>query len=212
MRISELSSTTGVPVATIKYYLREGLLPQGHATSRTQATYDDTHVDRIRLIRALTESAGLSLARVRVVVDALTDPPDRRHDLLGIAQEAATPDPVTHASEQWTNAARDFIERRGWQIRPADPLIALLGTQLSAFVDAGTELGDGSALDAWADAAEIIGRADLSTVPPEPADALRQVVLGTVLGDPIIATLRRLAQQDASARYGSPDSPPDRRS
>ena len=33
MRIAELSQTTGVPVPTIKYYLREGLLPSGELTS-----------------------------------------------------------------------------------------------------------------------------------------------------------------------------------
>ena len=37
MRIAELSQTTGVPVPTIKYYLREGLLPAGELTSPNQA-------------------------------------------------------------------------------------------------------------------------------------------------------------------------------
>ena len=37
MRISELSSVTGVPVPTIKYYIREGLLPRGERTAANQA-------------------------------------------------------------------------------------------------------------------------------------------------------------------------------
>ena len=37
MRISDLAETTGVPVHTLKYYLREGLLMPGEATSRTRA-------------------------------------------------------------------------------------------------------------------------------------------------------------------------------
>ena len=40
MRISELSARSGVSVATIKYYLRERVLPEGERTSATQATYD----------------------------------------------------------------------------------------------------------------------------------------------------------------------------
>src|ERR1700716_801088 len=44
MRMAELSAESGVPVATIKYYLREGLLPPGERTSRNQARYDDVHV------------------------------------------------------------------------------------------------------------------------------------------------------------------------
>ena len=55
MRISELSSRSGVPVATIKYYLREGLLPAGERTSATQARYGDAHVERLRLVRALVD-------------------------------------------------------------------------------------------------------------------------------------------------------------
>ena len=43
MRISALASTTGLSVATVKFYLREGLLHPGVATSATQASYDDTH-------------------------------------------------------------------------------------------------------------------------------------------------------------------------
>ena len=33
MLMAELSRRSGVPVATIKYYLREGLLPPGEAIS-----------------------------------------------------------------------------------------------------------------------------------------------------------------------------------
>ena len=37
MRISALAAAAGLPVATVKYYLREGLLQSGVATSATQA-------------------------------------------------------------------------------------------------------------------------------------------------------------------------------
>ena len=41
MRIAELSQKTGVPVPTIKYYLREGLLPEPVKTSRNMAYYPE---------------------------------------------------------------------------------------------------------------------------------------------------------------------------
>ncbi|GMA88788.1 hypothetical protein GCM10025868_40380 [Angustibacter aerolatus] len=47
-----------MPVATVKYYLREGLLPPGTPTSRTQAQYDEEHVRRLRLVRALLDVGG----------------------------------------------------------------------------------------------------------------------------------------------------------
>ncbi|HET7822095.1 MAG TPA: MerR family transcriptional regulator, partial [Ornithinibacter sp.] len=49
MRISELSQASGVPLPTVKYYLREGLLMPGEATSRTRAEYGPAHVERVRL-------------------------------------------------------------------------------------------------------------------------------------------------------------------
>ncbi|WP_265447572.1 MerR family transcriptional regulator [Flexivirga meconopsidis] len=198
MRISQLSHETGVAVATLKFYLREGLLHPGQQTSRTQAMYDESHAERVRLIRALSEAGGLSLARVRQVLDALDDPPTSRHHLLGAAQDALRPEDA-HADPEWTAFAREFVDQRGWQIRDDEPLVDLLGEQLHAVLDAGINLADGAPLAAWADAAESIAEADLSTVPDDPAAALRQVVVGTVLTDPVLATLRRLAQQHRSA-------------
>src|SRR6266545_4189804 len=76
MWISELSRRTDVPVATIKYYLREGLLPPGEAAGATRAVYDDSHERRLRLIRARVTRAGrradgrTGLAGVRRRADA----------------------------------------------------------------------------------------------------------------------------------------------
>ena len=59
MWMAELATRSGLSVPTIKYYLREGLLPAGVATGATRAVYDETHVHRLRLIRALTDVAGI---------------------------------------------------------------------------------------------------------------------------------------------------------
>ena len=37
MQISELSSRAGIPLATVKYYLREGLVPPGRRITATRA-------------------------------------------------------------------------------------------------------------------------------------------------------------------------------
>src|ERR1700722_7876060 len=55
MRLSELARPRGVSIPSIKFYLRGGLLPAGEALSKTQADYNQAHVDRLRLIRALRE-------------------------------------------------------------------------------------------------------------------------------------------------------------
>ncbi|MCE5290009.1 MAG: MerR family transcriptional regulator, partial [Nocardiaceae bacterium] len=59
MWMAELAARSGLSVATIKYYLREGLLHPGEAVGQTRTRYDDSHVRRLRLIRALTDVANL---------------------------------------------------------------------------------------------------------------------------------------------------------
>ena len=73
MRISELASRAGVPLPTVKYYLREGLLMPGRVTSATQAQYDDRHVRRLGLVRALA-AQGLPLDRINTIVASRTIP------------------------------------------------------------------------------------------------------------------------------------------
>lgn len=210
MRISGLAERTGVPVATIKYYVREGLVPPGDATSRTQATYGTRHVDRVRLVRALTESGGLSLAGVREVLAALDDPPASRHALLGAAQGALLADevdgdPVTTADDVVRRRAADLVAARGW---PEDPVLtARLAVQLGDAERAGVPVGD-EHLEVLCEAAERVGRADLLTVPEAPAAAMRQVVVGTLLTDAVLLTLRRFAQQHESGRAAGGDGQP----
>jgi DNA-binding transcriptional MerR regulator len=44
MRISELSARSGISVPTIKFYLREGLLPPGSPRAVNQADYGEPHL------------------------------------------------------------------------------------------------------------------------------------------------------------------------
>jgi DNA-binding transcriptional MerR regulator len=71
VRLGELSEVTGVPVATIKFYLREGLLPRGAGPG--VAEYAAAHADRLRLIATLQDLGGLSLARIAAVLRAIDD-------------------------------------------------------------------------------------------------------------------------------------------
>ena len=85
MWMSELSTRSGLPVPTVKYYLREHLLHPGEAVGATRARYDDSHVRRLRLVRALTEVAHLRLEDVRRVLDAIDDPHRSLHEAVGSA-------------------------------------------------------------------------------------------------------------------------------
>lgn len=207
MKISELSRATDVPVATLKYYLREGLLPAGLARSRTQADYDASHVERVRLIRALTGVGGLSLGATRRVLEAIAEPGSTRGDLLGAAQRAllgedfvAEPADGGHLEEGSTRA-RAWLATMGWQVHPEDPVIDELDEAWVACDAAGLGL-DEERMSAYAEAVLQIAHIDVSSVPDDPSGAVRQVVLGTVLVDPVLSPLRRLAHQHVAVSEG----------
>jgi DNA-binding transcriptional MerR regulator len=198
MRISELSTQTGVPVATIKFYLRESLLPEGVRTSATQAQYDESHVARLRLIRALLGPGGLSVAAAHRVIQAIEEPPASVHELLGVAARAvARPGVVTDGDPR----VEELMQRCAWQIDEKDhPTYAVLEEALRALDEAGFELPEG-ALDVYVKHMQQIAEYEIENVPTDsPTAAVRYVVLGTVLIEPVILALRRLAQAEASAR------------
>lgn len=205
MRLAELSESSGVAVATLKYYLREGLLHPGQAVSRTQADYDETHVERVRLVRALSEVGGLSLATIGRVLQVITSPGQDWITVLETAQRAlvsgraADPDSSDGSVPDQPRSPRAsaWLVARGWQVNPTDPLIDDLERAWAACESVGLGL-DEERMNSYADHVEGIGEIDVSTVPADPEGAVRQVVLGTVLVDPVLAALRRLAHQHIS--------------
>lgn len=197
MRISGLAEATGVPVHTLKYYLREGLLMPGEPTSRTSADYGPQHVERVRLVRALIEQGGIGIAGVHAILDALAAPPARRHDLLGAAHSAL---PMPGADAPTTPEVLDLLDDLGWRVDPDCPPARALGAALDAARQAGIGV-DRARATAYARAMQGVVRIDLDVLDEsrDPAEALRTVVLGNVLVDPILIALRRLAQEAASA-------------
>lgn len=69
LRMGELAEASGVPVPTIKHYLREGLLPEPVKTSRNMAYYPPEFVERIRLIKRLQEERFMPLKAIRNVLE-----------------------------------------------------------------------------------------------------------------------------------------------
>ena len=77
LKISELSERSGVPVATIRHYLREGLLPEPVKTSRNMAYYPPDFVERIRLIKQLQEERFMPLKVIRDLLQREDADPER---------------------------------------------------------------------------------------------------------------------------------------
>jgi DNA-binding transcriptional MerR regulator len=123
MRISELGRRSGLPVATIKFYLREGLLPPGTRTARNQAEYDESHLARLRLIQTLTGVGRFSLASVREVLEAVDGRGVSVDGVSAVISKALLP--AAHLGEDAPvegDAARAqvdrFIASLGWRVPP----------------------------------------------------------------------------------------------
>ncbi|MBJ7521316.1 MAG: MerR family transcriptional regulator [Solirubrobacteraceae bacterium] len=86
LKMSELAERSGVSSATIKHYLREGLLGDGGGivrTSRNMAYYPPDYVDRIQLIKRLQEDRFMPL---RVIREVIEDDPDKARRLLEVEE------------------------------------------------------------------------------------------------------------------------------
>ena len=73
LKMSELADASGVSAATIKHYLREGLLGGDDdivRTSRNMAYYPPEYVERVRLIKRLQEDRYMPLKVIRGMMDS----------------------------------------------------------------------------------------------------------------------------------------------
>lgn len=209
MRMSELATRAELPVATIKYYLREGLLQPGRRTGVNQAAYDERHLERLRLIRALSRIAGLPLAKVREVVRTVDGDPSLL-DAMAVTQDAL----VGEATDEErilggvAEAERELsgtLAALGWRAHPDSPahraaVRAIAELRAEGLDDAVVRLPE------YARAADEVGRLDVEIVArAEGLDAMiRGVVLGSVLRRPLLDALVLLAQQHHAAALADP--------
>jgi DNA-binding transcriptional MerR regulator len=195
MLVSELVASTGVPLATIKYYLREGLLPPGRATSATRAVYDDTHVRRLWLIKALS-GVGLSISQTKEVLHSIDHPGPSLFAALGAALTAVSPPVRPDDDCSRAYAALAVIDQ---PYPDGHPAIAQLDRALAAAEACGVPMSDAT-LRAYAPHIGALAAVDIANLPREnPAAAIEYAVLGTILYEPIIAAVRRIAHSALAA-------------
>ncbi|TWD80489.1 MerR-like DNA binding protein [Kribbella amoyensis] len=202
MRIAELSRQSGVPVPTIKYYLRENLLPPGERTSPNQASYGDQHLRRLRLIRALVDLGKVPIAQVKDVIAGLDSEDLPLHDQIGRAHRAITRTPPASPAPSSAATARvqALLESRGWTVEPDAPALTTLADTVAAFEALGQDHLI-PLLDAYAEAVEKFTALEIQAVTTRrtPDQIAESVVIGTILGETLITSLRLLAQESLSA-------------
>jgi DNA-binding transcriptional MerR regulator len=194
---------TGVPVPTIKFYIRQGLLPRGNRTAANQAQYDNTHVERLRLIRSLRDVADLPLAVIAEVVAALDEPEAAAQGQAVTAALRAVAAPEGEISESAERAVAELVARRGWAVEPDFASYRALASALTALESYWVRPFTEETLDRYAEVAERLAEFEIPEDWDPPAageNAVAYAVLGTLLFEPIILAMRRLAHADRSIR------------
>jgi DNA-binding transcriptional MerR regulator len=228
VRLAELSRRSGVARSTIKFYLREGLLPAGTPQGRNQALYEERHLERLRLIRALREVAGLSLEVVGRVASEL----DRAHtqgwnsdaDPIGEAWRAMYAPPARARSPEaqadyekvraevvelmrklpWT-LCQDHVENYYFADELADALVEIRRYLYPDYPVAALAF---YASEAWRLSEREFAQAHRGARVPQRArgddiaEPTRRAILATVLFERIFGALRRCANSMRSMRIG----------
>jgi DNA-binding transcriptional MerR regulator len=90
LKIRELVERTRVSKETVHYYIREGLLPKPRKRGRNIADYEDSHVERIRLIKELQDRYFLPLAVIKNILKRQRKSSEGQ-SLLGLRREYFRP-------------------------------------------------------------------------------------------------------------------------
>jgi DNA-binding transcriptional MerR regulator len=203
VKISTLARSAGVPLSAIKYYQREGLLPEGARSAANQVDYNETHVQRVRLIRALIETGGLSIAATREVIRVIDIPRTPLAETFRVAQHAMSTPRTTESTPSVSSRERvaSVAQQQGWCFTDDNPGLDAAARALDGLLAIGFDAPD-DYLGAYATAAASAANADLNalTTLSDPDEVAELMVVGTALGDPLFAGLRRLAHQHATSR------------
>jgi DNA-binding transcriptional MerR regulator len=209
VKAADLVHQSGIPLATIKYYIREGLLPRGEPTGPRQAEYGPEHLRRLRLIQALTGPADLPLTAVKAILNLIDHPNGTLAAVLGQAIRALNPPTpaASHPAEpqkQPSTQVSAVLAAAGIDTVSDYPAVGRLDQALAAAEDAGFPLSN-DRLHAYIQHLTAIAELELADLPTDPGAAVQYAVLGTTLIEPVLLALRLIIHQHlVTTRYGRP--------
>lgn len=199
MQLKELSEVTGTSAASIKYYLREGLLPPGESVHATRASYNADHVKRLELIRSLRQIVGLNIEQIRSIVK-MADDGVPRLALLAHVQRVVLKLGTDGGEVARTAAADAVVRMRRWPDVPSDARDAL--DRHIALMEG---LGIGSTLDLldqYSSAVDSIAGLDLAatTAGQDTDSVILTAAVGMHLHSQLMLKLLALAQASHAIR------------
>jgi DNA-binding transcriptional MerR regulator len=201
MQLKDLSQQAGVSTASIKYYLREGLLPPGEAVHATRARYTQKHIRRLEVILALRHIVHLNIEQIRIIL-ALADDGAPRLELLATVQREVLGLGTRDGSKgaERTQLGDAVVRMRDWPDSPSDARAALnaqIARMESLRIPLPLDL-----LDAYSKAMDSIATVDLrlTTATDDADEIILTAAVGMDLHSQLLLKLLALAQASHAIR------------
>lgn len=105
IKIGEIAKRSRVPPSTIRYYVRQGLLPEPTKVNKSMAYYDERCIERIQAIRHLQDTKYFPLSVIRNILR-------RMDEGLSLEEAEAIEDAVFGVSS--SEAGNVMVERSGF--------------------------------------------------------------------------------------------------
>jgi DNA-binding transcriptional MerR regulator len=198
MLVSELAERADIPLATVKYYLREGLLPAGETTGPRRAEYDEDHLRRLRVLRMLREVGGVPVTSLRQVADALDDESLPVHDVMTLVADVITAGPTIAADPPSLEIVDEVLTAIGWDGVRVESMDRLRLAALVSLLNGPGPLGASvEVLTFYAGVADQLARAEVALVDNtvERPELLEQMVTGSVVYGQVFELLRQLGHE-----------------
>ncbi|MBU0996308.1 MAG: MerR family transcriptional regulator [Proteobacteria bacterium] len=113
LKMKELCEQTDVTSGTIRYYIKQGLLPEPHKPHKNMAYYEQGYVDKIKLIKDLQEKHYLPLNVIKMILD------EKGYDEAGVKDWLRQVDTASWFETQ--------IENNGTQVMTREELLQFTG-------------------------------------------------------------------------------------
>ncbi|MDO5634934.1 MAG: MerR family transcriptional regulator [Micrococcus sp.] len=216
MKLQELAARSGISAASIKFYLREGVLPPGRLKNATTASYEDRHLERLAFIRTMRHLVRAPLTQIRHVTRLIDNTDVPLLDVMEACQcvalgldPAASRQPPGSPDDDAEATAAHLARLMGWPNIPTRARASMVET-LRALKDEGVSVSADS-LAAHAMAVTPLARANVGGVLPGGAsrDAVaRSVLLGTHAHTRMLAAVSAMAHTYASIAEVTAEMPP----
>ena len=207
MQLKELSERTGVSAASIKFYLREGLLPAGRSVHATRAEYSGHHVSRLEVIQALRRVVGLKMAQIGSLL-RMADGGVPRLELLAAVQRTVLglDDVSTEHGDLRTPAGDAVVRYRNWPDVPSDARNSL-NAHLALMESLGVPVTD-DLLNSYSQAVDAIAAVNISatTAPEDVNQLIMTAAVGMHLHGQLVLKLLALAHASHAIRRYDKDA------